>query len=339
MTSELKQINSPIYINGKKINNRIHLAPMASLGHIAYRELLDSYGGFGLMFTEMCSAKALPSENPKYSKVFRWRESELEYLICQIFGAEPDEMARGAQRVESEGFFGVDINFGCSASGICKKGCGAEVLRDPKRAVAIVKEVRNAVDIPVSVKYRTGWEDNPQFPVDMAKRFEDAGCDMLTFHPRVAPDRRRRKPNWSYIKLVKEAVSIPVFGNGDVFSRENCYKMFDETLCDGALLGRIAISKPWIFKEISDGFDLPDTKYKECAKKMIELIEHYFDETTGIKLFKKFAIYFAANFKYGHAIYTQLTNGNNYDTLKSMIDEIFETTPEITKTPNMNMFI
>lgn len=326
-------------IKERTIAKIVHLAPMASLGHIAYRELLESYGGFGFMFTEMCSAKALPSENPKFSKVFRWNERELNYLICQIFGAEPHEMARAAERIEREGFFGVDINFGCSASGICKKGSGAALLKDPKKASAIVKAVRDSVNIPVSVKYRTGWEDNPSIPVEMAKRFEDAGCDMLTFHPRVAPDRRRRKPKWSYIKLVKDAVSIPVLGNGDVFSREDCFNMINQTGCDGVSLGRIAIAKPWIFKEISDGKDLPDSKYYECAKRMLFFIENCFEETTGIKLFKKFAIYFAANFKYGHNIYKQLTNGNDYKTLNDMIDNIFEETPEISKTPNMNMFI
>lgn len=180
-------LSTPLAIGKKTINGRMVLAPMAGLGHVAFRELVAELGGFGLLFTGMCSAKAVPRENPAVSMVFRWRNRELPHTVCQIFGADPDVMARAARRIEQEGFFGVDLNFGCSVAAICKKGCGAALLKTPVKAAHIVTSVRKAIQIPVFVKFRTGWSDDPLFAADTAKRFEDAGADALTFHPPGGP--------------------------------------------------------------------------------------------------------------------------------------------------------
>ncbi|MCP4576734.1 MAG: tRNA-dihydrouridine synthase family protein, partial [Deltaproteobacteria bacterium] len=241
-----KLLKQPLSIDNRNIRTRLFLAPMAGIGHIAFREVVSGYGGYGLLFSEMCSAKALPHENSKVSPVFRWREEELSYLVCQIFGSDPRIMAKAAQRVEKEGFFGVDINFGCSVAAICKKNCGAALLKTPDLAVSIVAAVCRAVSIPVFVKFRTGWRDEPGPAVDMARRFEDAGVHALTFHPRVAPDRRSRPPKWGYIGKIKQAVSIPVVGNGNVFDTGACLEMLETTGCDGVAIGRMAIARPWI---------------------------------------------------------------------------------------------
>ena len=125
----------PLAIGNRIISNRMVLAPMAGLGHIAFRQLVTRFSGFGLLFTGMCSAKAVPHENPEKSHIFSWRPEELGHTVCQIFGAEPEIMARAARRIEAEGFFGVDLNFGCSVAAICKKGCGAALLKTPDKAV------------------------------------------------------------------------------------------------------------------------------------------------------------------------------------------------------------
>ena len=226
-------LSQPLKIGSKTINKRLVLAPMSFLGHIAFRELVSRYGGFGLLFSEMCSAKMIPIENRFVSPCFRWRDEERSWLVCQIFGADPVIMAEAARRIENEGLFGVDINFGCSNTAICRQNCGAALLKDPDLATSIVAEVRKAVSFPLTVKFRTGWQDDPKYAVRLAKRFEDAGADALTFHPRVAPDRRSRAPKWVYIGMVKQAVTIPVFGNGDVFDRSDCRRMIQETECDG----------------------------------------------------------------------------------------------------------
>ena len=214
-------LNQPLRIGGKTIPKRLVFAPMTYLGHAAFRELLSGFGGFGLLFSEMCSAKTIPTENRHVSAFFKWRDEELPLLVCQILGSEPERMAEAARRIEAEGFFGVDVNFGCANSTICRRSCGAAVLKTPDLAGVIVERIRKAVALPVLVKFRTGWQDRPEAAVAMARRFEEAGADAVTFHPRVAPDRRARPPRWEYIGLVKQALKIPVFGNGDVFDADD----------------------------------------------------------------------------------------------------------------------
>jgi tRNA-dihydrouridine synthase B len=200
-------LRQPLTVRGRQIPGRLFLAPLSKLGNTAFRELVAGYGGYGLLFSEMCWARSVPCGNGHDQGGFMWRSGEnLQELVCQIFGNDPEAMARAAAIIEKEGFFGVDINFGCSVAAVCKKQCGAALLRVPDKAAAIVAAVREAVDIPVFVKFRTGWEDRPEAAVAMARRFEAAGADALTFHPRVAPDRRTRPPKWAYIADVKSAV-------------------------------------------------------------------------------------------------------------------------------------
>ena len=332
-------LKKPLKIGNRRITNRLALAPMAGIGHIAFRELVASFSGHGILFTEMASAKSVPHENRYVSPVFRWRDEELAYLVCQIFGSEPETMAEAAKRIEDEGFFGVDINFGCSVSAICKMNCGAALLKNPSLAVSIVSSVRDAVSIPLFVKFRTGWKDDPGFSKDMAIRFEEAGADALTFHPRVAPDRRSRPPKWEYIGIVKDSVSIPVFGNGNVFSPEDCSKMILETGCDGVSIGRGAAAKPWIFSEFTEGFSPDAETYRNTMEKMAELLEKYYEPTRAIKHFKKFALYFSAGFKYSHSIYKKLCRGNNLADIRKNIEDVFSRPQEVSKRPNMNMFV
>ncbi len=333
-----EMINRPITIGGKEIPNRLFLAPLAGLGHIAMRQIIDEFGSCGLLFSEMCSAKALPHENRHISPMFRWRDEEAHRLVMQIFGATPLDMALAAERIEDEGLFGVDINFGCSVSGICKKESGAALLKDPDRAVAIVREVRRAVSIPLFVKYRTGWSDDPQFAAELGKRFEDAGADALVFHPRVSPDRRSRPPKWNHIKIVKEAVSLPVFGNGNVFTASDLTRMVETTACDGVSLGRIAIARPFVFAEMLQGQTFDATIYPQVALRFLDLVEEYFSAGYAIRLYKKFALYFAANFKFGQTIFKQLVYADTLDGLRENIHKTFASPLDPSSTPNLNLF-
>ncbi|MBF0451565.1 MAG: tRNA-dihydrouridine synthase family protein, partial [Candidatus Magnetomorum sp.] len=272
LETQIKQlIQRPLTIRNRTLNNRLIFAPMSRLGHVAFRELLADYGQYGLLFSEMSAAKAIPHENRNVSPVFRWRDSERDTLVWQLLGGSPEDMANAARRIEQEGFFGVDINLSCSMSYICRRGMGASLLKTPSLAVDIIKAVRAAVDIPVWVKFRTGWSDSPDLAVDFARYVEDAGADAITFHPRVAPDRRTRPPKWAYITRIKQAVSIPVFGNGNVFDRNDCYRMFTETGCDGISLGRIAISKPWIFADWNGSFEPNETAWRDVVARYIFL--------------------------------------------------------------------
>lgn len=346
-----------ISIKGKQINNRFFLAPMAGLGHVAFRELVAEFGGFGLLFTGMCSARAVPCENRTISTVFRWRDEELPWLVCQIFGSEPESMVKAAIRIEKEGFFGVDLNFGCCAAGICKKGSGAALLKNPDMARKIVSKVRDAVDIPLFVKFRTGWDSNSEKTARMAALFEEAGADALVFHPRVAPDRRARPPKWQHIKYVKDAVSIPVFGNGNIFNAQDCETMLRESGCDGVSIGRMAVARPWIFFTLlNNGTLLKDDTllknsiscrdktfhtpniYHYTASRLVTLLLKYHDERIAVKMFKKFVPYFAASFKFGHSICNQLLKGESTNETKELIDSILDPLPETVERPNLHLF-
>jgi nifR3 family TIM-barrel protein len=331
-------LNRPLCIGTKTIAKRLVFAPMTLLGHIGFRELLAELGGFGLLFSEMCDARRLPVENRHISNHFRWRDEETPFLSCQIMGCDAESMAIAAARIQAEGFFGVDVNFGCANTSICRRSCGSEVLRHPDLASRIVQAIRRTVVIPVTVKFRTGWKDDPEAAVDLARRFEAAGADAVTFHPRVAPDRRTRPAKWEYIGRVKQALRIPVFGNGDVFDADGCRRMLSLTGCDGVSLGRIAVARPWVFAEWTGGFRPRPDIFEKTAKRLLELTARHFEEKTALRRFRKFGLYFSANFRFGHALYRQLQKASSLGEIQTALDDFFDRPPELASTPNMNFF-
>ncbi|WP_419785991.1 tRNA dihydrouridine synthase [Pseudodesulfovibrio sp.] len=333
-----ERLNRPLSVGGRTVQNRLWLAPMAGLGHVAFREVLDGYGGCGLLFTEMCGARAVPTENPRKSAMFTWREEELPRLVCQIAGGDPSEMALAARRVEDEGFFGVDINMGCSVTGIVKKKAGAGLLKDPDAALAVVEAVRAEVDIPLFVKYRTGWTPDVAPAVSLARRFEDAGVDCLVFHPRVAPDRRTRPPVIAHIGAVAEAVSIPVLGNGDVVLPEECLHMLESTGCDGVSIGRMAIARPWLFAEWTAGYVPGETVFCDYALALAEALERRFDPIRALKRFKSFTIYFAANFTFGHSLQSKFLSCHSMEAVREAILTHMRPGLALTRRPNLNMY-
>lgn len=352
-------LSTPLHIRTARINTRLFLAPMAGLGHVAFREVMAWYGGHGLLFTGMMNAKALPTENPRTSPVFRWREEELPYLVAQIFGNEAQTMAAAAQRIEQAGFFGVDINMGCSVSAIMKRGCGAALLREPKQALAIVRAVRKAVCCPLFVKFRTGFSADPRPAVELAHCFEEEGVDALTFHPRIAPDRRTQRPRLEHLKLVKERVSIPVFGNGDVFTPTDCAAMLERTGCDGIAVGRMAIARPWLFAAwagnskgelLEDNPCLNPNLWREAPLRLINAIARHFDPalpvqgnaTRSLNYVRKFLLYFAANFTWGNVLLPRWIKGKSIAEIADRVRNDLETlpdNPQIASCPNKLMFM
>ncbi|XPV75653.1 MAG: tRNA dihydrouridine synthase [Desulfovibrio sp.] len=332
-------LQSSFEVKGRTVQGRVHLAPMAGLGHVAFRHHIANYAGHGLLFTEMSNARAVPNENPKVSKTFRWRGEELPYTVCQLLGSDPQIMAKAAKRVEDEGFFGVDINMGCSVAAIVKQGSGADLLRKPEKALAIVEAMRKTVDIPLFVKFRTGWEKDLTPVAKLAKQFEDAGVDGFTFHPRISPDRRSRPPIWEHIRIIKETVSIPVFGNGNVFNAADCEQMLEETGCDGISIGRIAVAKPWAFAEWSGLYTPDENTHTESATQLIHLLRHYYhDDERATALFKKIAPYIAANFTYGHQLLPKLIKATTTEQLLENVECLLGRHPQERPRPNSLMF-
>jgi nifR3 family TIM-barrel protein len=333
-----ERLNQPLTIGSKTVANRLWLAPLAGLGNVAYREVLDGYGGCGLMFTEMCGAKSVPTESPLVSPVFRWREAELPRLVCQVAGATPEQMIPAARRVQDCGFFGLDINMGCSVSGIVKKNAGAALLKDPDQALRVVEGVRGAISIPLFIKFRTGWTPDIEPAVRLAKRFEGAGADCLVFHPRMAPDKRTRPAIRGHIKAITDAVSIPVLGNGDVITPEDCLDMLETTGCAGVSVGRMAIARPWLFAEWTSDYTPSETCFRDYALRLADALDHHFDPVRALKRYRLFTIYFAANFLFGHSLQSHFLKAKSMDEIRKVVQTHVQPDMQLVKRPNMNMY-
>ncbi len=173
--------------------------------------------------------------------------------------------------------------------------------------------------------------------MDLARRFEAAGADALTFHPRVAPDRRTRPPKWAYIEKVKAAVSIPVFGNGNVFDEHDCETMLRTTGCDGVAIGRLAVARPWIFSQWSDGLKPGHDIYEMCALAMIDLIVKHFEPVVAMRRLNRFFAYYSSNFKFGHTLHARICGAKTPGNARVVVQEFLKQAPETTKRPNITL--
>lgn len=244
----------PLTIGPHTLATPLTLAPMAGHTHRAYRDLVREQGGCGLVCSELISSNAMQSQGTRIRtyKRFDW-DGEARPFAVQLFGNDPQIMADAARVVEDSGADIIDINMGCWVPKVAKTGGGAKLLKDVCTATSVVDAVVKAVDIPVTVKVRAGWErDNPT-AIPFARAAEQSGVKAITVHWRFATQGfKGNQPDWSIIGEVKEAVSIPVFGNGDVHNAQDALRMVEQTGADGVMIGRAALGKPWLFRQIAD---------------------------------------------------------------------------------------
>ena len=230
-----------------ELENNILLAPMAGITDLPFRIMAKKHGA-GLVCTEMVSAKAIFHNDEKTKKLLNM-EGEKRPIAVQIFGSDVESMVYAAKYVESIADI-IDINMGCPAPKVVKNGDGSKLLLDLDLAEEIVRAVVAAVNKPVTVKLRKGWNNNNIVAVEAAKRFEKAGAKAITIHGRTREEYYSGTCDLDIIKAVKEAVSIPVIGNGDVKDVKSAKKMFEYTGVDGIMIGRASLGNPWIFKNI-----------------------------------------------------------------------------------------
>ena len=233
-----------------KIDPPLILAPMEDVTSLPMRLIAKQIGNPGLVFTEFVSAMAIHHGALKTLKKMQIHPDERP-LGIQIFGADADVMADTARIAEDMGADIVDINMGCWVPKVCKTGSGAALLKDTVAAEKIVSAVVNAVKVPVTVKVRAGWDYSLFAAPELAKRFEGAGIKMLTLHARFAKQGFEGEADWDLIKRLRESVSVPLVGNGDVKTAQDALNMMRETGCDGVMVGRAAISNPWALAKIS----------------------------------------------------------------------------------------
>lgn len=260
-----------------EIKNQIVLAPMAGISNTSYRKIIKEMGA-GLIYAEMVSDKAITFGNVKTMDLLKMDESERP-IAQQIFGSDIDSFVEAAKKIEETMHPDIiDINMGCPVPKVALRAqAGSALLKDPDKIYEIVSAVVNAVNTPVTVKIRAGWDSESINAVDVAKKIEAAGAKAIAIHARTRAQGYSGKADWSIIKQVKESVSIPVIGNGDVTSCYLAKKMLEETGCDAVMIGRGVLGNPWLIKECVEYLESGKTPEEVEPSEKIKMLKRHFD--------------------------------------------------------------
>lgn len=314
-------------IGNLEITNNVFLAPMAGVTDLPFRVLCKNYG-CGFVYSEMVSAKGLFYKDKKTADLMKTTPKESPYAI-QIFGSDPEIMGSVVPQVISAGASLIDINMGCPTPKIVNNGDGSALLKNSLLAGKIVKAVKDNSSVPVTVKIRKGWDENSVNATEIAKILEYNGADAICVHGRTREQFYRGTADWDIIKAVKQAVKIPVIGNGDIFCAEDAKNMLDYTQCDAVMVGRGAEGNPFIFKQInellSDGnvSFFPDNNLK--VKTAIHLLEDLVlekGELRGVKEARKHIAWFIKGIKGSSSVKTQVFKSSSKDEVISILNEL-----------------
>jgi nifR3 family TIM-barrel protein len=323
----------PFRIRDIEINPPLILSPMAGVTDYVFRRLIKRRGGVGLVVSEFISVEGLTRNNPKSRRQMRFDEEERPFAI-QIFGGQPARMAMAAEMAEEVGADILDINCGCPAPKVVKNGGGSGLLRDLPRLEEILKEVKRSISIPLTLKMRIGYSDSTINAVEVAKMAEQCGVEHIQVHGRTREQGYKGMANWDIIKRVKEAVSVPVSGNGDITSIDYGLKCWKESGVDGILIGRGAMQNPWIFRQFADVLNgrkpyIPTLEEKR--KVLLEFFEMCLEEMpelAALGKMKQLAGQFTKGLPGGAQFRQTLYHSHSADEILANITKYFSTLSE-----------
>jgi len=303
---------------------------MAGVTDYTFRRLIKRRGGVGLVVSEFISVEGLSRGNPKSKRQMRFDEEERPYAV-QIFGGQPERMVIGAEMAEEVGADILDVNCGCPAPKVVKNGGGSGLLKDPERLETILKEIKKAITIPLTLKVRTGFSESTINVVDIAKMAEQCGVEHIQVHGRTRDQGYKGLANWELIRQVKEAVSIPVSGNGDVTTIEYGLKKWRDAGTDGILIGRGAMQNPWIFRQFADALAGREPYVPDVEEKKSVLLEFFgmcrgeMPELVALGKMKQLAGQFTKGLVGGAQFRQTLYHSHSADEILDNITVYFET--------------
>ena len=314
----------PLKIGSVTLPNNLILAPMAGVTDLPFR-LLCKEQGAGLLCMEMVSAKAILYKNRNTESLLEIDPRE-NPVSLQLFGSDPEIISNIAHQIEDRPFDILDLNMGCPVPKIVNNGEGSALMKNPKLAGEIIRETVKAIDKPVTVKIRKGFDDEHINAVEMAKIAEDAGAAAVAVHGRTREQFYSGRADWDIIRQVKEAVSIPVIGNGDLLTAEDVIAMEAQTGCDGFMIARGAQGNPWIFRQILHYFETGEHLAKPTLEEVTQIILRHArmmlefkGEYIGIREIRKHAAWYTAGYPNSARLRVAINNVESFEALEELL--------------------